>query len=237
MQLSARHTLARWGAVGAIASSIAFVFTLVYVFGLLAALGLSEEMLDTPAQLLPWVADHAQRYGALYWIFLFSTLALLPAPLALYGWLKEAAPALISLGTVAGLIGITIGMTGPLVNLAGTAILARAYVAPATNAHELLLVLSEMVGELGLLLRLTADLFLGIWLGLIGLTMVRHTVGSRWFGGYTLFLALFILIVVIGKALTLLDLEPVLGLFLAIAYGWLGWLLFTKASGVRSAME
>lgn len=235
MPLSARHTLARWGAVGAITSAIAFVFTLVYVFVILAALGLSEEMLDTPAQLLPWVAAHAHGYGALYWLFLFSTLALLPAPLALYGWLKEEAPALVTLGTVAGLIGITIGLIGPLVNLAGTGILARAYVASPTNANDLLLVLSEMVGELGLLFRLTADLFLGIWLGLSGLTMARRAVGSRWFGGYSLLLALFILIVVIGKALTLLDLEPLLGLLLAIAYGWLGWLLFTKASSALSA--
>lgn len=227
MSLPARSTLAYWGALGAFVSAVAFLFTLVYVFVILAGLGLNEEMLDTPALLLPWVAENANGYAGLYWIFLLSIITLLPAPLALYGWLKEKAPTLAIISVAAGLIGITIGMIGPLVNLAGTGILARAYVASTGTANELLLVLSEMVGELGLLLRLTADLFLGIWLGLSGLAMLRSTVGSRWFGLYSLLVALFILVVVIGKALTLLDLEPLLGLFLAIAYGWLGWLLLT----------
>lgn len=227
MPLPARSTLAYWGALGALISAIAFLLTLVYVFVILAALGLSEEMLDTPALLLPWVAENAHGYAGLYWIFLLSVITLLPTPLALYGWLKAKAPTLAIIGVAAGLIGITIGMIGPLVNLAGTGILARAYVASTENANELLLVLSEMVGELGLLLRLTADLFLGIWLGLSGLAMLRSRVGSRWFGIYSLFVVLFILVVVIGKALALLDLEPVLGLLLAIAYGWLGWLLWT----------
>ncbi len=227
MQLSARYTLAQWGALGAIVSALAFIFTLIYVFVILAGLGLSEEMLDTPALLLPWVAAHTNSYAGLYWIFLFSVITLLPAPLALYLWLKDAEPTLATLGVAAGLIGITIGMIGPLVNLAGTGILARAYGAATGNSPDLLLMLSEMVGELGLLLRLAADLFLGIWLGISGLAMVRGTVGNRWFGVYSLFVMLFILVVVIGKALVLLDLEPVLGLFLAIAYGWLGWLLLT----------
>ena len=227
MSLPARSTLAYWGALGAFVSAIAFLLTLVYVFVILAALGLSEEMLDTPALLLPWVAKNAQGYAGLYWIFLLSVITLLPVPLALYAWLKENAPTLAIIGVAAGLIGVAIGMIGPLINLAGTGILAHAYVTSTEHTSNLLLVLSEMVGELGLLLRLTADLFLGIWLGLSGLAMLRSTVGSRWFGIYGLLLALFILVVVIGKALTLLDLEPVLGLFLAIAYGWLGWLLLT----------
>ncbi len=233
MSLPARSTLAYCGALGALVSAVAFLFTLVYVFVILAALGLNEEMLDTPALLLPWVAAHANGYAGLYWIFLLSIITLLPAPLALYVWLKAKAPTLAIIGVAAGLIGITIGMIGPLVNLAGTGILARAYVASTGTSNDLLLVLSEMVGELGLLLRLTADLFLGIWLGLSGLAMLRSHVGSRWFGIYSLFVVLFILLVVIGKALALLDLEPVLGLFLAIAYGWLGWLLWIKPGKVN----
>ncbi len=237
MQLSARYRLAQWGALGAIVSALAFMFTLIYVFVILARLGLNEEMLDTPALLLPWVAAHTNDYAGLYWIFLISVIALLPAPLALYLWLKEVEPTLAAIGVAAGLIGITIGMIGPLVNLAGTGILARAYGASTENSSDLLLVLSEMVGELGLLLRLAADLFLGIWLGFSGLAMIRTQVGGRWFGAYSLFTALFILVVVIGKALTLLDFEPVLGLFLAIAYGWLGWLLLATRGKDRSAKE
>jgi hypothetical protein len=235
MQSFTRHSLAQWGGIGAITSATAFLFTLIYVFVILAGAGLTEEMLDTPALLLPWVAEHTMGYAGIYWIFLLSVLALLPAPLAHYALIKNEQPTLATIGVVAGLIGVTIGMIGPLVNLAGTAILARSYVAQTTTEPGGLLILSEMVGELGLLLRLTSDLFLGIWLGLSGLAVVgRHTNG-RWFGVYSILVALLIVVVVIGKALTAFDLEPMLGLILAIAYGWLGWLLLTQHRMDRNA--
>lgn len=226
------RTLLRWGGLGALFAAAAFLVTLLYVFVFLASLGLTEEMLDTPAQLLPWVATYANAYNGIYWIFLSSIIALLPAPLAVYHWLKSRNLVLARIGGVAGLIGITLGVIGPLVNVGITTILARAYVA-ATVEPATLLLLSEIVGEMGLLLRLSTDLFLGIWLGLTGLVLVQSADPNRWLGWYNGLLALLILIVVVGKALTLLDLEPVLGLFLALAYGWLGFVLLRKETAMQ----
>jgi hypothetical protein len=52
-------------------------------------------------------------------------------------------------------------------------------------------------------------------------------------GWYNALLALLIFLVVVGKALTLFDLEPVLGLFLALAYGWVGLVLLQKETAMR----
>lgn len=228
MQTQQMRTLLRWGGVGALCAAAAFLLTLLYVFVFLASMGLTEEMLDTPPQLLPWVAAHAQAYAGIYWIFLFSVIILLPTPVALYAWCNQFNPALARISVAAGLIGVTLGVIGPLVNVGITGLLAHAYVNTPTVAPATLALLSEIVGEMGLLLRLSSDLFLGIWLGLTGSMLVRGANRPRWFGWYAVGLAFFILIVVVGKALTWLDLEPVLGLFLAIAYGWLGWLLLRK---------
>ena len=232
MQTQQTRSLLHWGGIGALCAAAAFLLTLLYVFVFLASLGLTEEMLDTPTQLLPWVAAHAQAYAGIYWIFLFSIITLLPTPLALYAWVNPFNPALARIGVAAGLIGVTLGVIGPLVNVGITGILAGAYVDTPAVAPATLALLSAIVGEMGLLLRLSSDLFLGIWLGLTGGVLVRGADRPRWFGWYTVGLAFFILIVVVGKALTLLDLEPVLGLFLAIAYGWLGFLLLRKGAAL-----
>lgn len=230
MQTQQMRTLLRWGGLGALCAAAAFLLTLLYVFGFLASMGLTEEMLDTPAQLLPWVATHTQAYAGIYWIFLFSVISLLPTPVALHAWVHPFHPALARIGVAAGLIGVTLGVIGPLVNVGITGLLANAYVNTPDVAPATLVLLSAIVGEMGLLLRLSSDLFLGIWLGLTGCVLVRGAGRPRGFGWYTMGLAFFILIVVVGKALTLLDLEPVLGLFLAIAYGWLGLLLWRKGA-------
>ena len=72
MQTQQTRSLLHWGGIGALCAAAAFLLTLLYVFVFLASLGLTEEMLDTPTQLLPWVAAHAQAYAGIYWIFLFS---------------------------------------------------------------------------------------------------------------------------------------------------------------------
>ncbi len=225
MQQPRARVLLQWGGVGAILASVTFLFTLIYVFVILASVGLTEAMLDAPEQLLPWVADHANAYAGLYWIFLCSVVVLLPAPLALDEWVKMRNPALARIALTAGLIGITLGVIGPLVNVGATGLLARAYVTPNAADPATLTLLSAIVGEIGLLLRLISDLFLGIWLGVAGLLLINGPDRARWFGWYSIVTALLIAFVVVGKALTLFDLEPVLGLFLAIAYGWLGVIL------------
>ena len=232
MDTQPTRNLLRWGGWGALFAAAAFLVTLLYVFVFLVSMGLTEEMLDTPAQLLPWVATHTNAYNGIYWIFLSSVIALLPTPLAIYRWLKPHNPVLAQIGVAAGLIGVTLAMIGPLVNVGITGILARASVAAAVEPATLSL-LSEIVGEMGLLLRLSADLFLGIWLGLTGIILIGRADPNRWLGWYNALLALLIFLVVVGKALTLFDLEPVLGLFLALAYGWVGLVLLQKETAMR----
>lgn len=225
MQNNNNRLLYRWGGSAALVAAIVFLLTLGYVFGFLFSLGLTEEMLDTPAALLPWVAAHAGAYTGLYWIFLLSVLALFPVPLALYELVKADRPHLARLACATGMAGVILGTLGPLVNAGITPILAHAYAGGPTQADQATLrVLSLSVGEMGLLLRLISDLFLGLWLGLNGLLIIQKTSAnlSRWFGWYGIGLAFFILLVFIGKPLDVLDLEPALGLFLAVAYGWLG---------------
>ncbi len=217
--------LYRWGGLAALVAAVVFLCTLVYVFGFLFSLGLTEEMLDNPATLLPWVAQHMGAYAGLYWIFLLSVVALFPAPLALHELLKSYHPTLVRIAGAAGLAGVVLGVIGPLVNVGVTPILAQAYNGAEHADQTTLRVLSLIVGEMGLLLRLSSDLFLGIWLGLNGLVIVQNkdAAFSRWFGWYGIGLALLILVVFVGKPLNVLDLEPALGLLLAIAYGWLGF--------------
>jgi hypothetical protein len=50
------------GGLGAILSGTVFLLTIGYTFGYLASLGLTLEMLDTPADLLPWIARHTEAY-------------------------------------------------------------------------------------------------------------------------------------------------------------------------------
>lgn len=232
MDLQPTRNLLRWGGWGALFSAAAFLATLFYVFVFLASMGLTEEMLDTQAQLLPWVAAHTNAYNGIYWIFLSSVIALLPTPLAIYRWLRPYNTVLAQIGVAAGLIGVTLAMIGPLVNVGITGILARTSVTAAVEPATLYL-LGEIVGEMGLLLRLSADLFLGIWLGLTGIILIQSADPNRWLGWYNGLLALLIFLVVVGKALTLFDLEPVLGLFLALAYGWVGFVLLRKDTVMR----
>ncbi|MCX6047167.1 MAG: DUF4386 family protein [Chloroflexi bacterium] len=237
MQNKSEQALYRWGGIAALVAAGVFLFTLLYVFGFLFSLGLTEEMLDNPATLLPWVAIHVGAYTGLYWIFLLSVVALLPVPLALYEWLKSYHPTLVRIAGAAGMIGVALGVLGPLVNAGVTPILAQAYVNSTEPADPATLrVLSLIVGEMGLLLRLSSDLFLGIWLGLNGLVIIKNaTLFSRWLGWYGVGLALFILVVFVGKPLNVLDLEPALGLLLAIAYGWLGFGLLRASRQDRLA--
>ncbi len=236
MQNKSDNVLYRWGGIAALVAAVVFLLTLVYVFGFLFSLGLTEEMLDNPTTLLPWVAQHTGAYAGLYWIFLLSVVALFPAPLALHECLKSHQPTLVRIAGAAGLAGVVLGVIGPLVNVGVTPILAQAYNGTEHADQATLRVLSLIVGEMGLWLRLSSDLFLGIWLGLNGLVIVQNgsTTFSRWFGWYGIGLALFILIVFVGKPLNVLDLEPALGLLLAIAYGWLGFSLLGASRQDRS---
>ncbi len=50
------------GRAGALLAGAVFLSSILYMFGYLAHLGLTVEMLDRPAELLPWIADHTRAH-------------------------------------------------------------------------------------------------------------------------------------------------------------------------------
>jgi len=70
----------RVGGLGALLSGIVFLGTIAYTFGFLFSRGLSTEMLNVPAQLLPWVHANTVAFVGLWWIYPLQLLCLLPAP-------------------------------------------------------------------------------------------------------------------------------------------------------------
>jgi hypothetical protein len=218
--------LIRIGGVGAILAALTFLFMLFYLFGILGLFGMTDEMLDNPALLLQWIAVRPGMYTSLNWIFLLTMVFLFPVPLAVYERLKLEGPALALIGAIAGTAGVVLGILGPLLTAATAPILARAYVAQARSDQATLALLSELFGEIGLYLRLISDVFLAAWLGLNGIIILRRIGLKSWLGWFCVGLADFIVFVAVAKVLALFDLEPLLGLMLAIAYLWLGlWLL------------
>ena len=70
----------RVGGLGALASGVVFLGTIAYTFGFLFSRGLSTDMLNVPAQLLPWVHANTVAFVGLWWIYTLHFLCLLPAP-------------------------------------------------------------------------------------------------------------------------------------------------------------
>ncbi len=214
--------LARLGGTGALLSGGIFLLTLLYTYGYLARLGLTVEMLDDHEQLLPWVARHNGAYLGLWWIYLASQLCLLPAPLALHHRCQRDASALSLVGAVAGVAAIVVGIVSIAINAASTPVLGPAYVATEASRRPDLLVLSDLVGSLQLYVRMFSDLLFAIWFAMAGLALLRQPGPWRFLGTVLIGLATAVLLVVGGKPLNLLDLEPFLGLLLAVAYLWIG---------------
>lgn len=225
----------RWGGVGALLSGAVFLGTVGYTFGVLAHLGLSVEMLDDPAELLPWIAAHTGAYQGLWWIYLASFLLLLPAPLGVLAVvpLRGSAPARV--GAAAGLLGIAVGVVSVAVNLAsapGLAHAARGGVVPPAEVY----LLSEIAGATALHLRLFSDLLVAGWLGLVGVAL-RSTGAAPRLAWALIATAGFVLAAAVAKAVGWADLEPVLGFVLALVYVALGaWLLrWGSHAGVPAA--
>ena len=91
----------RVGGLGAVLAGVVFLGTIAYTFGFLFARGLSIEMLNEPARLLPWVHAHTVAYVGLWWIFTLHLLCLLPAPRGL-AMIVGAERATIRMATAAG---------------------------------------------------------------------------------------------------------------------------------------
>ena len=68
------------GGRGAVLAGVVFLGTIAYTFGFLFARGLSFDMLNEPARLLPWVHANTVAYVGLWWIYTLHFLCLLPAP-------------------------------------------------------------------------------------------------------------------------------------------------------------
>lgn len=210
----------RVGGRGALLAGIVFLITIAYTFGFLFPMGLSTDMLNVPAQLLPWVHAHTVAYVGLWWIFVLHLICLLPAPAGLAVIAGRERP-VIRMATVAGIAGAVVGMSAAMINAATAPPLGAA---SATTAPALLpnvWLMSELAGGLGLQFRMLSDLLVAVWLIVTGLTLVRTT-GWRALGAAQLAASALVVVVVAAKPFDWLDLEPSLGFVLALVYLWIG---------------
>jgi hypothetical protein len=208
------------GGLGAVLAGVVFLGTIAYTFGYLFSRGLSTEMLNEPARLLPWVHAHTVAFVGLWWIYTLHFLCLLPAPRGL-AVIAGDDRARIRMATVAGIAGAVVGTIAAQVNAATAQPLAAASVATAPALLPSVWLQSELAGGLGLQLRLLSDLLMAIWLGTTGLTLVR-TIGWRALGAAQLAVSALVVVVYVGKPFDWLDLEPTLGFVLALVYLWMG---------------
>lgn len=210
----------RLGGLGALLSAIVFLITIAYTFGFLYARGLSTEMFNSPAQLLPWVHANSPAYLTLWWIFALHLLLLLPAPagLAVIAGPRRSA---IRMATTAGVSGAIVGMLAAMVPAATAPVLSAASVSSSPALLPNVLLMSELAGSLALHLRLLSALLVAVWLITTGLALVRMT-GWRALGAAQLAASALTLVVVVAKPFDWLDLEPSLGFVLAVVYLWIG---------------
>jgi hypothetical protein len=208
------------GGLGAVLAGVVFLGTIAYTFGYLFSRGLSTEMLNEPARLLPWVHAHTVAFVGLWWIYTLHFLCLLPAPRGL-AVIAGDDRARIRMATVAGIAGAVVGMIAAQVNAATAPPLAAASVATTPALLPSVWLQSELAGGLGLQLRLLSDLLMAVWLGTTGLTLAR-TIGWRALGVVQLAVSALVVVVYVGKPFDWLDLEPTLGFVLALVYLWMG---------------
>lgn len=210
----------RVGGRGAVLAGVVFLGTIAYTFGFLFSRGLSTDMLNEPAHLMPWVHAHTVAFVGLWWIYTLHFLCLLPAPRGLAVITGEER-ATIRMATVAGIAGAVTGMIAAQVNAATAPPLAAASVALPQALLPSVWLQSEIAGGLGLQLRLVSDLLMAVWLGTTGLTLLR-TPSWRALGAVQLAVSALVVVVYVGKPFDWLDLEPTLGFVLALVYLWMG---------------
>ncbi|HEX8627622.1 MAG TPA: hypothetical protein VF755_05575 [Catenuloplanes sp.] len=177
----------------AIASGIAFLGAVGYLFTVLTGAGLALEMFDDPAALLPWIGNHLAAYHGLYLLYAVSQLLLLPVPALLsrwrgngVGWLSAAV-----WGTAAAVIAIvglavSYGMAGPS---------SAAYLgATDQSARWAVLVTHHVAADIAKDVRLFSEVLLGGWLALTGWLLTRSRGPRGWWllavaGGWTVLVA------------------------------------------------
>ena len=227
----AAHTV-RVGGLGALLAGIVFLVTIAYTFGFLFPMGLSTDMLNVPAQLLPWVHAHTVAYVGLWWIFVLHLICLLPAPAGLAVIAGRERP-IIRMASMAGVAGAVVGMSAAMINAATAPPLSAASVSTAPALLPNVWLMSELAGGLGLQFRMLSDLLVAVWLIVTGLTLVR-TVGWRALGGAQLAASALVVVVVAAKPFDWLDLEPSLGFVLALVYLWIGVALLRSRRTARA---
>jgi hypothetical protein len=217
----------RVGGRGALIAGIVFLATIAYTFGYLFSRGLSTEMLNVPAQLLPWEHAHTLAYVGRWWMFTLHFICLLPAPAGL-AVIAGAERAIVRMASAAGVAGAVVGMIAAMVIIASAPPLATAAVAIEPALRPSVWLASELAGGLALQLRLLSDLLVAVWLTVTGLTLARTT-GWRALGVVQLAVSALVLVVFVGKPFDWLDLEPSLGFVLALVYLWMGIQLVRSA--------
>lgn len=223
----------RFGGRAALVSGVVFLITIAYTFGFLFARGLSTDMLNEPAQLLPWVHANTIAYVMLWWIFTTHMLLLLPVPAGMAVVAGSERPS-VRAATVAGVAGAVVGMIAAMINAATAPALGAAAVSTTPALLPNVLLISELAGSLGLHLRLLSYLLLAVWLGTTGLVLLR-TNGWRALSVAQLAVSALTLVVVIAKPFDWLDLEPSLGFAFALVYLWIGVALLRSSSRSREA--
>lgn len=212
---SAQQRTAGWLSLGA---GVVFALTVGYLFGVMSATGWTIAMFDAPAELLVWVNGHERVYQGLWVLYFLSQALLLPVPVLLSGGPARAT-------AVVGTAAVVLAMVGLVVIFAVSPVLAHAYddaiAAGSTSSAADVLVLHEVMADVGKNIRLFSEVLLGVWLILLGRqlrTCLRHRGwwGLVGLGCWTLAVA----------AIKLVDpttsLEDWLGILLGAGYAALG---------------
>ena len=218
----------RLGGRAALASGVVFLITIAYTFGFLASRGLTTDLLNVPAQLLPWVNANTFAWVELWWIFTAHLLLLLPVPAAL-AIVAGSSRASVRVATTAGISGAIVGMAAAMVIAATAPALGRAAVNNPPALLPNVLLVSELAGSFALHLRLLSYLLFSVWLTITGLVLIR-TPGWRALSVAQLAVSALTLVVLVAKPFDWLDLEPSLGFFFALVYLWLGVALLRRTS-------
>ena len=237
--MSSQHfvhrSLVRIGGWGAIVSGVSFLGAVGYLLSVLPQFGLQMSMFDSPQTFLPWIAEHTTLYGYL-WILYFTSLAfLIPVPIAVAEKVRHhlgRSSSLTTLSMVVGILGIPLGIASVVIQSTISPVTAQAFVNSTSSQsyQESVVLMHTLLADVGMQLRLTAELFWGIWIGVLGFVLLRYT-RVLFLGWYSLLIALLTASVVITKAIGISDLEPLLGIVLACTYLVLGyWLTISKST-------
>lgn len=217
------HRVAGWLSLGA---GVLFLLTVGYLFTVLPATGWSIAMFDAPADLLVWVNQNQRIYQVLWLLYFLSQLSLLAVPTLLSSPGRRTA-------AVFGTTAVVLAMVGLAVLFAVSPVLARAYGAATGSGSSLppsgVLVLHDVLADLGKDLRLFSELLLGIWLTAAGRQLQQQSSHRRWWalsalGGWACVVAAIKLFV------PTLSLEDWLGFLLGLGYLLLGVGLLRPAS-------